>query len=442
MHRSLRALISLGALTVILGLAAQSTAIARSGSGGLAAPGRGTAARAVLQPPAVCNGTVDKTAAPPEVKLGQAVTVTLKVGGSCPIKEQPADVILAIDHSSSMGRENKLQAAQDAAVSFVNRMDPTLVRIGVVSVSSVGDKLLDLTDDRAALIATIRGLQLERGTNIVDGLESSRRALIGANARPGVGKVIIFLTDGRHQVQNPPLTDIDAIIANVRAAGIEAFTIGLGSDAQHDVLRKIASDSSHYYYSPTTADLESIYLQIAGRIQATVLFTTSTINDVLPDNMVYVLGSARPDQPAISPDGRTLTWRVDNVKEPGYQITYQVRPQQPGTWPTNAKAEHVFVDGFKNPGNQIFPVPTVRVRRDETPGGASCVCRIVLERVPQSVIDDALAHPERYYGWRFPLDLGKPPSPANPPRECLTLRSVSVDYHPLWNSPQWRVGCP
>ena len=37
---------------------------------------------------------------------------------------------------------------------------------------------------------------------------------------------------------------------------------------------------------------------------------------------------------------------------------------------------------------------------------------------------------------------GEPPSPANPPRLCLTLWTVNIDYHPLFNGPRWRVGCP
>jgi len=443
MHRSLHALGAFVFLSIFIALAAGSAADARTADRAGAAPVPGSAR--VLQQTPSCTVKHDKTAAPPEIRLGETVTVTLKVEGSCPVKEQPADVILAIDHSSSMGRENKLQAAQSAAITFVNRMDPTLVRIGLVSVSSVGDRIVDLTGDRNVLIQAIQNLQLERGTNIVDGLESSRRALTGANARAGVKKVIIFLTDGRHQAASRPISDLDAIIADVRAAGIESFAIGLGSDADKPVLRRIASDASHYYHSPTTSELDGIYLQIAGRIQAKVLLSTSTITDILPVNIAYVVGSAWPMQPAVSPDGRTLTWQVNNVSEPGYTITYQARPQQVGTWPTNAKALLEYIDGFAKPGNLIFPVPTVRVRDERptpTPTGAQCVCRIVIERVPRSVIDDALAHPERYHGWRYPLDPGKPRSPANPPRECLTLMNVNIDYHPIWNSPEWRVGCP
>ena len=48
---------------------------------------------------------------------------------------------------------------------------------------------------------------------------------------------------------------------------------------------------------------------------------------------------------------------------------------------------------------------------------------------------------EETNAWRYPLDLGKPVSPGNPLRECLTLPYVTFEYHPIWNKPMWRVGC-
>jgi hypothetical protein len=89
--------------------------------------------------------------------------------------------------------------------------------------------------------------------------------------------------------------------------------------------------------------------------------------------------------------------------------------------------------------------PPSATPRSATPGPTAppaCVCRLTRQRVPAVVLDDALANPQRYLGWRQPLDPGKPPGPANPPRACLVLQNAGVDYHPLWNRPIWRVGCP
>ncbi len=87
------------------------------------------------------------------------------------------------------------------------------------------------------------------------------------------------------------------------------------------------------------------------------------------------------------------------------------------------------------------PGPTATPGPTPDPSMPTCVCEIVYKRVPAVIIMDALANPERYYGWRYRLDEGKPPGPNNPPRECLSLLNRSLQYHPLWNTPIWRVGC-
>ncbi len=387
-----------------------------------------------------CTVTVDKTAAPSQIILGETVTVTLKVDGTCPQREQPADVVLTIDRSQSMTGE-KLAAAKNAATTFVQRLDPTLVRIAVVAVGPTAQVVQSLTNDQAALVAAIAGLTNQRGTNLVDGLDVSRAELVGSGARTGVRKVIVFMTDGRHTVANPPIGNLDAIIAAVRDAGIEVFAIGLGSDADQATLRRIASDEAHYYYSPSAAELESIYIQIAGRTQAALLFSGATIADILPGNMTFLPGTGKPIEPAYNGATRTLSWSHTSVVVPGYSLSYRIRPTQVGLWPTNESGTLEYVDGFGNAGRLVFPIPKVRVIYSE-PTIASCVCPIVLKQVPRVVINDALANPQRYYGWQYPLDPGKPSSPANPPRECLTLANVGMRYHPLWNKPVWRVGCP
>jgi hypothetical protein len=85
--------------------------------------------------------------------------------------------------------------------------------------------------------------------------------------------------------------------------------------------------------------------------------------------------------------------------------------------------------------------PTATATTTPDPRLPACVCPGVRAQVPAVVVMDALANPERYYGWHYPLDPGKPPGPANPPRDCLNLRSPGAPYHPLHNTPIWQVGC-
>lgn len=437
--------------------AAPRTALAAAGAllaaVGLFAAAAGGGAQA--QAPTTCRLAVDKTAAPDVVTLGESVTVTLEISGTCPARETKADVVLVIDRSRSMLSANKFVSAQAAAKQFIDRINPTLVQIGIVAFDDVAESVAFLTTDKAALRAAVDGIQPDTGTNLVDGLDEARKMLASAGRRPDARPVIIFLTDGRHSVNSPPLSELPRVIADVRAANILVYTIGLGPDVDDANLQQIASDPAKYYRSPTGAELDGIYNELAGRVQAAVLLEDAFVVDELPADMTFVPGSGVPIEPTLSPNGRTLTWRIVAVPlpPPALRLSYRVRPTQAGRRPTNVEARADVVDGFGQRQSLVFPVPLVTVLAPPTavptatptpppPDVASCVCRVTRNKVPQAVIDAALADPAKVYGWRDPLNPNVPPGlPANPPRLCLDLLNRGRPFHPLFNSVIWRAGC-
>jgi hypothetical protein len=400
-----------------------------------------------------CSFVLNKTAAPATIQLGAEVTVTLQVGGTCPEQDRPADVILVIDRSTSMQRDGKLDAAKQAATTFVDSVDPTLVHVGIVAVGPYPVRIQSLTGDQAVLRAAIAGIGGTRGTNIVDALAMAKDDLAGPDSRPGVAKAIVFLTDGNHNT-GPDISDIYPILDALRAASVEVFAIALGNDADEALLQQMASSPSHYYKSPTTAELQGIYQQIAGRIKATTLIKTATIVDQVPSNMRYIPGSGAPVQPSVSTDGRTLTWNLVDINESGTTLSYRVRPLQSGKWPTNVKAELAGKDGYDQPFDLLFPVPSVTINN---PPPEICYCAILYQpwRVRQAdrtlILATAKSNPGAYYGWNLLLDGGKPGAPPfpvpgynrgpNPRRTCLDLVNQNVPYHPLYNPPVWRAGC-
>lgn len=388
-----------------------------------------------------CAATVDKFAEPARLPLGDTVTVTLDVTGACPSRTVTADIMLVLDASQSMGWDGKIEAAKRAAKTFVSSMDPALVRVGLISFYSVAILEQPLTADQAAVSRAIDSVVIDRGTNLVDSMDLARREMTSAAVRPDANRVIVFITDGRHRVTQPPLSALDPVLAAVRLAGIEVFSIGIGNDHDIAVLQRMAASPNHYFVSPGAAELEDILRRVAGTVQAQVLFTSARVTDRLPANMRYVPGYGTPVEPAVSPDGRTLVWDLVNVREPGTRLAFRVRPDEVGRWPTNTSADLTYSDGFGEPGALQFPVPVVEVYAESQPPAAGCVCPFVRLRVPPEVIDAILANPSATYGWQIPLDPGKPPGPNNPPRRCLTLRNQALDYDPVWNRPIWRVGC-
>jgi ligand-binding sensor domain-containing protein len=98
------------------------------------------------------------------------------------------------------------------------------------------------------------------------------------------------------------------------------------------------------------------------------------------------------------------------------------------------------------PSPTTWPPAIVTVMPTPTPGStpvvASCVCTFIRGRVPDVVISDAVANPQRITGWMQLRDPNKHESPYNPRRTCLSIERISVPYNPVHNPVVWRAGCP
>ncbi len=87
------------------------------------------------------------------------------------------------------------------------------------------------------------------------------------------------------------------------------------------------------------------------------------------------------------------------------------------------------------PSSPTAVVPT------PTPAGVN-VCPQIVNKVPPSAISAAISNPRRVAGYSQPLDDGKPVGMFNPPRMWLSIHSYHKPYHPLFNSLEFKIGCP
>ena len=94
-----------------------------------------------------------------------------------------------------------------------------------------------------------------------------------------------------------------------------------------------------------------------------------------------------------------------------------------------------------SPRPQPTTMPTTAPQPTATPPSV-CICALIRQRVPAAAIAAAVAQPERIAGWKKPANPGKPVSPFNPLRECLSVANVAVPYNPLNNGLVWHAGCP
>ncbi len=319
----------------------------------------------VCAPSPPCGVGDDKTASPSVVQPGGDVAVTLTLAGlgsTCGDSHPPADVMLVIDRSGSMSGQ-KIADAKAAAKAFIDRMDLSTSQVGLVSFSDTASLDQQLTQSAGPVRTAIDALVADGSTNIADALSLAQGELTGGRHRPGNGRVLILMSDGQPTAGGDPR----AVAAAARAAGTRIFTIGLGADVDPNLMRDLASSPSDYFYAPDSGQLDAIYQQIAGAIGGAAA-TNITVIDRLSPYVTLVPGSffglSAPD---ISPDGRTLTWRIPRLGLEtlrwGYHVTMT---QTAGTWPTNSSASATYTNSNGQPSALTFPIPNVTVMPGQT----------------------------------------------------------------------------
>ena len=104
--------------------------------------------------------------------------------------DQPFTAILLIDVSDSTSL--KIEQIQDGAIAFVNQMLPQ-DKVMVISFDSGIHKLLEYSNDKAALTAAIRKIRFGGGTSLYDAVNFSIKKRI---AQIQGKKAIVLFTDG------------------------------------------------------------------------------------------------------------------------------------------------------------------------------------------------------------------------------------------------------
>lgn len=207
------------------------------------------------------------TAPPTSTAAAHAIFLPQALRAHCaPTARPKADIALVIDTSSSMTGP-KLEAALDAALTFVDLIALPRDRAAVVFFDARAHVVQPLTGSRSRLQLALVGASTGVGTRIDLGLGAALDELeagAGAGAGTGATPVVVLLTDGR--TDGGSEAALEAAAARARSGGVTVFTIGLGADVDGATLRRVATDPSRYSAAPDTEGLRSIYARIAGAI--------------------------------------------------------------------------------------------------------------------------------------------------------------------------------
>ena len=170
---------------------------------------------------------------------------------------QNFDVVLSIDTSDSVAGA-PLQAAVNAARAFVQKL-PASVPVGLLTFDSAVKVLQPITADHGKVLSAIGTLgATQHGTLLYDSVPVAAQMFSG-DAQHNV----VLLTDG---------SDIGSTSTRNQAINtaqnkhVSLFTVGLGSQADAQVLRRMASETGGAYVPAAQSDLSAIYQGLAQEL--------------------------------------------------------------------------------------------------------------------------------------------------------------------------------
>lgn len=170
-------------------------------------------------------------------------------GSSTMMDLKPVDLCLVLDTSGSMSDPecadtSKIEAVKKAAEDTIAGFfyPGTTNRIAVVSFSDVTSTTSEFTNNYSEAYSNVSQLYAWGATSFGLGLSQAVYEFSRTNRTDHV-PVILFMSDGMHNT----LPDYGYYIARCMLMGIRVYTVGYGSEADHDLLKEMATLSGGEY---------------------------------------------------------------------------------------------------------------------------------------------------------------------------------------------------
>ncbi|WP_455278781.1 VWA domain-containing protein [[Eubacterium] cellulosolvens] len=277
-----------------------------------------------------------KTITPNVALLGEQMTVTINVSVmGAPGGSGIVDSVLVLDRTGSMTGQ-KFADMRVASKSFIDSFKGDNDRIELITFSEQATirknfTLADNATGKPELKAAVDAIPAPIGlTNLFGALNKSVQEMID-KGRPEANRAIVFFTDGRPTIGTSSESEFIALAEGVAATGACIHTIGLGDDVNGTLLEAMAeAGNGLYFFAPTSADLEELFLEISQLLQAPPAENVR-VTENLPTDIVTYNNDATQELNSTSLDGpvRTLYWNISRIDaETSWVVTFTVTAQK------------------------------------------------------------------------------------------------------------------
>jgi len=233
------------------------------------------------------------------------------------------DVALVMDHSGSMSETltdgaAKLTAAQIAATNFVKNLNFTNDQAAVFSFNNLVMTNQSLTNSLSVVLQGINSITIATNqTFMAAALQSAQAELAGLRHHSYALPVMVFLSDGEPNDISNKYTLTTNLVLNtatlIKATGTRVFTIALGTNADPNFMKLMATSAADTYYATNVFQLTNVYNLIASSICRSATNTPPTITQQ-PTNLTVVLGSNATFSVAVAGSPPlSYQWRFNNT---------------------------------------------------------------------------------------------------------------------------------
>jgi Ca-activated chloride channel family protein len=181
---------------------------------------------------------------------------------------KPANVLLVLDNSGSMGDENKLEHAKQGLLGFLQNAAPQ-DRIGLMKFSARPQLLVPIApfgSNKGNLRSAVQQLFPEDDTALyqatADGLD-----VVKKKADTSRINAVVLLTDGQDTaggVSEGQLLSRLEDEGRAETGGVRLYTIAYGSDADFDLLERFSSATGGKAFEGDNSNIDSVYLSISS----------------------------------------------------------------------------------------------------------------------------------------------------------------------------------
>ena len=322
-------------------------------------------------PASPCVAIARREPAHTAARVGEPLTVTIRIDTACQGEPFPVNIVLAVDTSLEMAAPagDAARTAMEAWLGDLGLPDGRGIRIGVVGFGSKVTLTCKLSDTQSVIRACLNRLGTSGAARPAVGLAEATALLrrSRSTAPPSIEprEIILLVSAWRNDPNtrgNAGCSEVVQTAGTAKGRGILLATLAVGASADAPCLRSAAT-SPRYAFSTAVAGPAAAFAGLTEVVDRTtsdhqtMFVQRIAVTDTLPSSVALVEGSASPPPDVADTAAGKVGWTVPVGPSRSVTLSYQVTPFEARGIGLPRRSTGLFQDGLGR--RRSFPLPTM-----------------------------------------------------------------------------------